>query len=136
MEFLLYWLASALIRLLQTLQLETAARLGRAGGAFAYWVDVRHRRVALKNLQLCFGAEKSPAEIVELARENFRRIGENFACAVRTAAMGPEEIEAVRRFGSGTLRIVDYRVSNLKPGREARFEWMKFGVRIMWMSLE
>ena len=48
----------------------------------------------------------------------------------------PEEIEAVRRFGSGTLRIVDYRVSNLKPGREARFEWMKFGVRIMWMSLE
>ena len=48
----------------------------------------------------------------------------------------PEEIDAVRRFGTGTLRIVDYRMSNLKPGREARFEWMKFGVRIGWMSSE
>ena len=44
----------------------------------------RHRRVALRNLTMCFG-QRTPAEIRALARENFRRIGENFACAVKTA---------------------------------------------------
>jgi KDO2-lipid IV(A) lauroyltransferase len=41
---------------------------------------------------MCFANEKSPAEIRELARENFRRIGESFACAVKTAAMDIEEL--------------------------------------------
>ena len=38
---------------------------------------------------MCFGQEKSPEEIHAIARENFRRIGENFAGAVKTAAMTP-----------------------------------------------
>ena len=36
---------------------------------------------------MCFGGEKTPDEIRALARENFRRIGENFACAIKTASM-------------------------------------------------
>jgi KDO2-lipid IV(A) lauroyltransferase len=60
----------------------------------AYLLDRRHRRVALKNLALCFGTEKTPDEVRALARENFRRIGENFACAARTAGMSAEEIRA------------------------------------------
>jgi len=36
---------------------------------------------------MCFGHEKSPSEIASLARENFRRIGENYACAIKTSAM-------------------------------------------------
>jgi KDO2-lipid IV(A) lauroyltransferase len=36
--------------------------------------------------------EKSPAEIRALAEENFRRIGENLACAVRTAGMTLAEL--------------------------------------------
>jgi KDO2-lipid IV(A) lauroyltransferase len=68
------------------------ARLGRAGGGLAFRLDARHRRVALKNLAMCFGREKSPEEIRALARENFRRLGENFACAVKTAAMTFDEL--------------------------------------------
>jgi KDO2-lipid IV(A) lauroyltransferase len=41
---------------------------------------------------MCFGHEKSPDEIRALARENFRRIGENFACAAKTAAMSLEDL--------------------------------------------
>jgi lauroyl/myristoyl acyltransferase len=92
MDEALYLVARALVRLIQALPLRWVARLGRAGGGLAWWFDARHRRVALRNLTLCFAAEKSPAEIRALARENFRRIGENFACAVRTAAMSFEEI--------------------------------------------
>ncbi len=41
---------------------------------------------------MCF-AEKSEEEIRALAKENFRRIGENFACAAKTASMTLEEIK-------------------------------------------
>lgn len=93
MDALLYYPARAVVALLQALPLRTVARLGRAGGALAYWLDARHRRVTLKNLTRCFGHEKSPAEITALAKENFRRIGENFASAVKTAAMTVEQLK-------------------------------------------
>jgi lauroyl/myristoyl acyltransferase len=89
MDTVIYFIARGVIAFLQALPLVWVARLGRAGGALAFWFDGRHRRVALDNLTLCFGREKSPEEIHALARENFRRIGENFAGAVKTAAMTP-----------------------------------------------
>lgn len=92
MDAILYLLARALISLLQKLPLRWVGRLGRAFGGLAFWLDARHRRVALKNLALCFGAERSRPELRRLARENFRRIGENFACAVKTAAMSVEQL--------------------------------------------
>lgn len=101
----LYLLARAIVALLQALPLRWVARLGRAGGALAWWLDKRHRRVTLKNLNLCFGNEKSPDQIRALARENFRCIGESYACAVKTAAMSFEEfsghVEFVDRSGLG-----------------------------------
>jgi KDO2-lipid IV(A) lauroyltransferase len=95
MATLLYLLARALIGVLQTLPLRLVARLGRAGGELAYILDARHRRVTITNLTLCFGREKSPAEIRALARENFRRIGENYCCAIKTAVMRADEIRRV-----------------------------------------
>ena len=92
METLLYLFARGVIALLQSLPLTSVARLGRAGGALAYLLDGRHRRVALRNLTMCFGDEKSAAEINALARENFRRLGENYCCAVKTAVMSPNEM--------------------------------------------
>jgi KDO2-lipid IV(A) lauroyltransferase len=92
METPLYYLAHALVTLLQALPLTWVARLGRLGGGLSYWIDRRHRRVALKNLTMCFGRERSRDEIRVLARENFRRIGENFACAIKTAAMSFEDL--------------------------------------------
>ena len=89
MNTLIYLLGRGVVALLQALPLVWVARLGRAGGALAFWLDGRHRRVALDNLTLCFGREKSPEEIRALAKKNFRRIGENYASAVKTAAMTP-----------------------------------------------
>jgi len=87
MDTLIYWFVRGLVALVQMLPLIMVARLGRAGGALAYRLDARHRRVALSNLTMCFSQEKSPGEIHALARENFRRLGENYACAIKTAAM-------------------------------------------------
>src|SRR6478736_7417872 len=92
MDTLLYWFARSLIALLQALPLRWIARLGRAGGAVAFHLDGRHRRVALRNLTMCF-PEKPAAEIHALARENFRQLGENYICAIKTATMTPEELK-------------------------------------------
>jgi len=87
MDRVAYWLVWGLVKAVQALPLRAVARLGRGAGALAYWLDARHRRVALDNLGRCFAGEKSPAEIRALAREHFRRLGENYGCAVKTAAM-------------------------------------------------
>jgi len=68
---------------------------------------VRHRRVALKNLALCFGQEKSRAEVRALAKENFRRLGENYACAIKTAVMTPAELRPHFEF-SGAEKILPH----------------------------
>jgi len=77
---LLYLVALALVRLLQALPLGAVVRLGRSGGALAYFIDGRHRSVALRNLTNCFGDKKSVWEIKSIARENFKRLGENYSC--------------------------------------------------------
>src|SRR5437867_11978685 len=116
MDTLLYCLARAAVAFLQALPLRAVARLGRAGGATAWWLDRRHRRVALQNLALCFGAEKSPAEIRALAKENFRRIGENYASAIKTVAMSPEELKPYIQF-VGAEKVLPHQPG---PGPQSR----------------
>src|SRR5689334_21191989 len=97
MDSLLYLVARALVALLQTLPLRLVARHGRGLGALAYLVDARHRRVAVRNLAMCF-SDKTETEIRAQARENFRRIGENFACGLKTASMTNEELRPFVEF--------------------------------------
>src|SRR5262245_38078155 len=93
METPLYYIARALVSLIQGLPLVWVARLGRAGGELAYWLDARHRRVAHRNLALCLGREKSAKELKQVVRENVGRIGEGVACAVKAASMTFDELK-------------------------------------------
>ena len=113
MDALLYLLARGLIAGLQALPLRWVARLGGAGGTMAYWLDARHRRVALDNLALCFSAEKSAAELRALARQNFRRLGENYASAIKTSGMSPAALRPHFEF-VGAEKILAY-ASEAKP---------------------
>src|SRR4051812_30359120 len=92
METILYWIVKGFIVFLQMLPLKLVAFLGRCGGGAVYYMDRRHRMVTVTNLNLCFGNEKSREEILSIARENFKRIGESFACAVKTAAIPADKI--------------------------------------------
>ncbi|HWF20251.1 MAG TPA: hypothetical protein VG754_13360 [Verrucomicrobiae bacterium] len=95
MDQVLYFFGSFVIALLQVMPLRWVAQLGRCGGEVVYWLDRRHRKVALRNLTLCFQNTKSPEKIRALAHENFRRIGENFACSVKTAGMTEAQLKKV-----------------------------------------
>ena len=93
MDPLIYALARTIVAAIQALPLPAAARLGRALGRLAFYLSGRYRRVTLQNLTMVFGGEKSPEEIQKLARENFRNIGENYVCAIKTASMTYEELK-------------------------------------------
>ena len=92
MDTLLYWMAKAFVTSIQLLPLRTVARIGRLGGALAWAVDRRHRAVAVDNLSACFNQELSATDIQQTARENFKRLGENYCCALKTAAMSDERL--------------------------------------------
>jgi KDO2-lipid IV(A) lauroyltransferase len=87
MNTLIYWLGRTFIAFIQALPLPLVARIGRTSGVLAFHLDGRHRRVVLDNLTQCFRQEKSAEEIHAIAKENFRRIGENYLSAIKTAAM-------------------------------------------------
>jgi KDO2-lipid IV(A) lauroyltransferase len=101
MDPLIYGFARTLVALIQVMPLPAAARLGRAIGGLAYYLSARYRRVTTQNLAMCFGSEKSPEEIKELAHENFRRIGENYVCAIKTATMTSEQLKPYIEYEGG-----------------------------------
>lgn len=82
-----------LIAALQALPLRAVARLGRLGGGLAWYLDAKHRRITLENLRRAFRETASEAQVTEWAREHFRRLGENYACAVKTASMRDDQLQ-------------------------------------------
>jgi KDO2-lipid IV(A) lauroyltransferase len=89
---LLVTLARLAVFILCILSVRAAAAVGRFGGGLAYHLDARHRRVAIRNLTLTFENTKSPAEIASIARENFKRIGENICAAIKLSSLPPGEV--------------------------------------------
>jgi lauroyl/myristoyl acyltransferase len=91
MNWVIYWFARVLVAVLQALPLVVVARLGRAGGLVWWLVDFKHRGLVKRNLAAAF-PEKSASEVAAIARETFRRIGENSLSAVKTASMNEAEL--------------------------------------------
>ena len=92
---LFYYLARFFIAVIQLMPLKLVALAGRVGGYLFYFLDVRHRRVAVNNLLASLGNSHSKMEIISIARENFCRIGEVYFSALKTAAIPTEKIGSV-----------------------------------------
>ncbi len=91
MDSIIFILGWILIAIAQALPLRVVAELGRIGGLLFYLIDGRHRRVAMKNIELCF-PEKSSSEVRALVKENFKRVGESYTSAIKTASMSEEQV--------------------------------------------
>ncbi|MGB0581676.1 MAG: lysophospholipid acyltransferase family protein [Limisphaerales bacterium] len=94
MNTLLYLVARVLIGCIQCLPLRLVALLGRLGGTLGWIIDRRHRNAAVENIQASF-PDRTATEVLAIAKENFKRIGENYACAVKTASMTDEQVRKV-----------------------------------------
>ena len=64
----------ALLRLLQHLPMPALVAVGRGVGALLHRFGHRRRRIALRNLELCF-PHQSPAERAAVVREHFALLG-------------------------------------------------------------
>ena len=91
MNWVIYLCARVLVTVLQGLPLGIVARLGRAGGLLWWMIDFKHRGLVKRNLAAAF-PEKSASDVGAIARETFRRIGENSLSAVKTASMNESEL--------------------------------------------
>lgn len=49
--------------------------MGRCLGRFLYFIDYRHRNIALANLQFAYGDEKDEKELKSIARDHFLQLG-------------------------------------------------------------
>lgn len=95
MDRLAFWLYRAIGAFLALLPLSAVVSLGRAGGFLGWMLAVPYRRLALRNVTIAFGREKSPAELRRLVREHFRSLGGNLLAAQRIARLPAEEIRGL-----------------------------------------
>ncbi len=93
MDFLTYLLFRGLRALFTLLPLEANFRLGQALGMLCYFLLWPYRRLAIANLTLAFGSEKTAAEIRALARRHFGNLGANLLSSLKLATMNFKDIE-------------------------------------------
>ena len=90
------WLVYALFRCIEgvlwLLPLIVVWYVGRVLGTLAYYLGGKYRRLALHNLHIAFGREKSPAELKSLAREHFKSLFANVVCGFKLPLMSEAAI--------------------------------------------
>ena len=95
MDYLIYLAFRALTLVIAALPLNLVFRLGQLGGWLAYVCFPPYRRLAVANLTIAYGGERSPEEIRRLARAHFVTLGANALCSIKASA-----------FDAGRLREV------------------------------
>jgi lipopolysaccharide heptosyltransferase II len=94
LDFSIYLLYRAGTVLLVALPLRALFALGNVSGFCAWIILGKYRRLALRNISIAFGNEKSPRELRRLVRRHFQRLGANLLCSVKLRVMPLEKMEA------------------------------------------
>ena len=91
-QYLQYLIYLFFARMFNCLPLSYALRFGKGLGTLFYYLDRRHRKVALENLKTAFGSEKSPEDIKKMARSCFQNVGISIAEVIRLGKLDEEEL--------------------------------------------
>src|SRR6202011_939786 len=94
LEYFVYLIYRAGFALIGLLPLQAAFALGNALGFCAWLVLGKYRRLRFHNVEIAFGAEKSPREMRRLVRRHFQRLGANLLSSLKLAAMPLEKARA------------------------------------------
>ncbi|MEO3711725.1 lipid A biosynthesis acyltransferase [Roseateles flavus] len=94
-----------LLWLLHFLPLGLLAALGRGLGRLLWWLAGSRRRIALKNLELCF-PELAAAEREALAREHFAMVGRSLLERGLLWFASPERLQRLIRI-KGNIRLAE-----------------------------
>jgi KDO2-lipid IV(A) lauroyltransferase len=102
-----------LLWLLHFLPLPLLAALGRGLGRLLWWLAGSRRRIALRNLELCF-PEKIPAERTALAREHFGWLGRSFLERGLLWFASPARLQRLMRI-EGNVQLAEQRAARGEP---------------------
>jgi heptosyltransferase-2 len=90
------WLVYALFRcvegVLWLLPLIVIWHAGRVLGTLAYFLAGKYRKLALSNLRIAFGREKSESERRGIAREHFKSLFANILCGFKLPLMNEADL--------------------------------------------
>ena len=92
LDFSVYLFYRAGSALLAALPLRVLFALGEAAGFCAWLILGKYRRLALRNIEIAFGNEKSPRELRRLVRRHFQRLGANLFCSLKIAVMPLDQL--------------------------------------------
>lgn len=96
--------------------------IGRQLGNLMYVLDLEHRRVAIGNLKIAFGEEKTEAERLSIARKNFQNIG---MMAIEFFRIPKMDLETYKT--KVTVEGLDQALKTLDEGRGALLLLGHFG---------
>ncbi len=91
-QFLIYAIIRGCSFIINLLPEKLALGIGKQLGRLAYVIDFEHRQVAIENLELAFGGEKSKSEIREIALRTFENLGMNFVEFLRFPGLNEEKL--------------------------------------------
>ncbi len=98
LDYLVYLIARFVAGFFQVLPEGLALWVGKFLGNLAYFVDGKHRGIALKNLSLALGESHSEAERRCIARENFVNLATNFVVFCRIPKLRRNTLSKTVRF--------------------------------------
>jgi KDO2-lipid IV(A) lauroyltransferase len=133
-DILTYIMTCVIIRLTSVIPIKCLAWAGHQIGGLAWHIDRRHRSVAIINIEAAF-PELSPDDCLTLAKKNFQRLGETYACILKTGGMNAEQIKKVLTI-EGYERIEEIMINDpnaniiLAIGHYGNFElfsWISLG---------
>ncbi|HWY50350.1 MAG TPA: lipopolysaccharide heptosyltransferase II [Chthoniobacterales bacterium] len=116
LQYFAYLIYRAGFALIGLLPLRAAFALGNALGFFAWLVLGKYRRLGFHNIDIAFGAEKSPREMRRLVRRHFQRLGANLLSSLKLAAMPLEKARMKVR-----IENADAAERELRGGRSVVF---------------
>src|SRR5260370_4631694 len=103
-DFSIYLLYRAGTVLLTALPVRALFALGNVSGFCAWIILGKYRRLALLNISIAFGNEKSARELRRLVRRHFQRLGANLLCSVKLSVVPLANTQA--RFQTHNFDVV------------------------------
>ncbi|MFC1657942.1 ELM1/GtrOC1 family putative glycosyltransferase [Candidatus Omnitrophota bacterium] len=103
-EYALYISFRLLSAFFQALPLRFSLFIGRALGMLGLWFDLKHRRIAYRNLCIAFSAQYSIPELKAILKRNYQNLGMNMVEALRIPLMDDAYIKRyIRMTGEENL---------------------------------
>jgi KDO2-lipid IV(A) lauroyltransferase len=115
LDYLVYLFVRLVVSFAQMLTIEQSYALASFAAWVIYWVDARHRKVGVENLELAFGDRFTPAERDRIVREVYR----HFCCMLMEILHTPRKMHLTnyRDYVElvGHVPIMDRLITGVRP---------------------